>query len=124
FHDATQQRLRMRLSAARCGTEATGIAAEAAPTVPADTAWLATHPANSQWCLWEGLQARSRAQSVRKLAEHRVHRAVPRAVEQLQLALGRGLPGFCDFQQRLDEAGFVHPAGIVPGAAAQPGVGD
>src|SRR5690606_14692699 len=62
--------------------------------------------------------------SVRELAEDRVHAALPRAMEQFELALGRGLPGFGDLDQRVEEARLVDAVGVERGTPAQAGGGD
>src|SRR3546814_7507180 len=50
------------------------------------------------------LQERLRERcSVRELAEHRIHAALPLAVEQRQLALGRGFAGLGHGDQGLEE---------------------
>src|SRR5690606_1521314 len=68
-----------------------------------------------------GVPASRRRNSVAELGNHPVDVALPRAMEQLQLALGRGLPGLGDFHQRIEEVGLVHAVGIARRAPAQAG---
>src|SRR6185312_412825 len=54
--------------------------------------------------------------SVRELAEHRVHAAAPGAVEQFQLAFGRGLARLDDLDQRFEVDALVGAVAVEPGA--------
>src|SRR5574337_1912716 len=67
----------------------------------------------------ERVAATPQAHSIRKLAEHRIDAAVPFGTEQFELALGRRLAGFGEFDQRLQEHGFVHAVAVELRAALQ-----
>src|SRR6185312_3152506 len=62
--------------------------------------------------------------SVRELAEHRVHAAAPGAVEQFQLAFGRGLARLDDLDQRFEVDALVGAVAVEPGATLQAVGGD
>ena len=57
--------------------------------------------------------------SVREFAEHAVDVAIPRAVEQRELAFGRRLVGFGEFDQRLEEHASSAPLLVAARAALQ-----
>src|SRR5690606_35717847 len=63
-------------------------------------------------------------ESVRELAEHRVHAAVPLAVEQRQLAFGRRLVGLGHADQRFQEDPLVDAVVVGTRAAPEAGGGD
>src|ERR1051325_5809993 len=62
--------------------------------------------------------------SVGEFAEHRIHAAVPRAIEQFELALGRRLVRFDNLQQRLQEDALVGAVAVEAGAALEAVRGD
>src|SRR3546814_16433548 len=66
----------------------------------------------------------SRTPSVGELPEYRIDAAVPLPMEQLELALGRGLVGVGVFDQRGQEDAFVGDVAILAREALQAGGGD
>jgi hypothetical protein len=61
-----------------------------------------------------GMTSGIRDALVRKFLEHRIDAAVPLGAEKFELAVGRGLVGFGEFDQRLQEHGFIRAVAVEP----------
>jgi hypothetical protein len=61
-----------------------------------------------------GMTSGIRDALVRKFLEHRIDAAVPLGAEKFELAVGRSLVGFGEFDQRLQEHGFIRAVAVEP----------
>jgi hypothetical protein len=61
-----------------------------------------------------GITSKIRDALIRELAKHRIDAAVPFGAEKFELAVGRSLVGFGEFDQRLQEHGFIRAVAVEP----------